>query len=528
LDELRKGRSFVLENDHTVILGWSPQIFAILSELVIANSSRSKSCITILAEKDKVEMEDEIRNRVGDTGRTRIVCRTGSPIDMSDLEIVNANGSRSIIVLSQESDDPDSQVIKTLLALINNPRRRPEPYHIVAEIHDPQNREVAEMVGRDQVKLMLVGSLISRIAVQTCRQSGLSVLYTELLDFGGDEIYFKEEPSLVGKTIGDALFAFDKSSVMGIRLRDGKVMLNPPSSTIIASGDALIVIAEDDSLIQVNAGGRVGIDTAAIQTVRRTEEGPERTLILGWNDRGVTVINELDHYVAPGSEVMVVADVPAAQDAIEHETGDVRNLTVGFRYGSTTDRRLLDALNIEDYDHIITLSYSDMLGPQEADARTLITLLHLRDIQEKLGKHVPVVSEMLDMRNRELADITRADDFIVSDKLIIVSDKLISLMLSQVSENRDLMAVFEDMFDPEGAEFYLKPAEDYVLLGQPVTMNTILQAALGYGEIAVGYRVAAEASDVNKHYGLHINPHKQERVTFAPGDRVIVLSSDSD
>ena len=37
LDELRKGRSLILENDHTLILGWNPQIFNIISELVIAN-----------------------------------------------------------------------------------------------------------------------------------------------------------------------------------------------------------------------------------------------------------------------------------------------------------------------------------------------------------------------------------------------------------------------------------------------------------------------------------------------------------
>jgi hypothetical protein len=30
LDELRKGRSAVLENDHTLILGWTPQVFTII------------------------------------------------------------------------------------------------------------------------------------------------------------------------------------------------------------------------------------------------------------------------------------------------------------------------------------------------------------------------------------------------------------------------------------------------------------------------------------------------------------------
>ena len=64
LEELRKGRSQVLESGHTLILGWSPQIFTILSELMIANENRKSARIVILADHDKVEMEDEIRGRV--------------------------------------------------------------------------------------------------------------------------------------------------------------------------------------------------------------------------------------------------------------------------------------------------------------------------------------------------------------------------------------------------------------------------------------------------------------------------------
>ncbi len=62
---------------------------------------------------------------------------------------------------------------------------------------------------------------------------------------------------------------------------------------------------------------------------------------------------------------------------------------------------------------------------------------------------------MLDIRNRQLADITSADDFIVSDKLI-------SLLMSQVAENKFLMRVFEDLFDADGSEIYIKSAKEYV------------------------------------------------------------------
>jgi hypothetical protein len=61
--QLRKGRSVVLEHRHTLILGWSPKIFTIISELVLANANQSKPRIVILADQDVVEMKDEVTAR---------------------------------------------------------------------------------------------------------------------------------------------------------------------------------------------------------------------------------------------------------------------------------------------------------------------------------------------------------------------------------------------------------------------------------------------------------------------------------
>src|SRR5215208_261632 len=100
---LRKGRSVVLESNHTLILGWSPQIFTILNELMIANENQSRARIVVMAEKDKVEMEDDIRERVQVMGKTHIMCRSGSLIDPNDLEITSPHTAKSIIVLPPEN-----------------------------------------------------------------------------------------------------------------------------------------------------------------------------------------------------------------------------------------------------------------------------------------------------------------------------------------------------------------------------------------------------------------------------------------
>ena len=80
----------------------------------------------------------------------------------------------------------------------------------------------------DDVHALLTGDQIARIVAQTSRQSGLSVVYTELLNFSGSEIYFQAEPKLTGRTYGEALGAYDESSVIGLRTEKGKIILNPP------------------------------------------------------------------------------------------------------------------------------------------------------------------------------------------------------------------------------------------------------------------------------------------------------------
>ena len=463
LEDLRKGRSYVVESNHTLILGWSDQVFTILSELAIANANQKNPRVVVLADQDKVEMETAIRDKVPNLGKTRVICRTGNPIDLDDLEIVNPQGARSIIVLSPDGEEPDSQVIKTVLAITNNPNRRPEPYHIVAEIHSPKNMQAAQLVGGTETQLIDVGDTISRLVVQTCRQSGLSVVYTELLDFDGDEIYTTEEPGLVGKTFGEALFAYRKSALIGLRRADGAVHLNPPMDTVIAPGDMMIVVTEDDDTAKIETTVDYRIDEAAIRQGVASEPQPEHVLILGWNRRGTAIITELDHYVMPGSTAAVVADTPTCVEEVSQRAATLSNLTVTCTEGDTTDRQVLDD------------------------------------------------------RNRKLAEVTQADDFIVSDKLI-------SLMLSQISENKDLGEVFADLFNADGSEIYLKPAADYVSTGQPLNFYTVLESARRRGEIAMGYRIMSKSGDASAGYGVKLNPDKAETITFSPADRIVVLA----
>jgi hypothetical protein len=133
------------------------------------------------------------------------------------------------------------------------------------------------------------------------------------------------------------------------------------------------------------------------------------------------------------------------------------------------------------------------------------------------GVPFTITSEMLDDRNRELAEVTEVDD-------VIVSDKLISLLVTQISENEHLTAVFDELFAAEGSELYMRPAGDYVQLDRPTTFRTIVEAALRRGEVAIGYRIVANGD--GRPSEVRVNPPKSEEILLSDADRLVVLAED--
>jgi voltage-gated potassium channel Kch len=512
LEQLRKGRSHVVESGHTVVLGWSDQVFTVCSELVEANRSRKRAAIAILAEQDKVEMEDALRHRLGDTGKTRLICRTGSPLDLTDLEMVNLNEARSIIVLAPttaSAEDADAYVLKTLLAINKGPAFRDRPHHVVAAVRDGRNRAVARLAGGDAV--VIDGDDISaRLIVQTARQSRLSVIYHDLLDFGGDEFYVVPEPRLVGTTFGQAQLAYQRSCPVGIFGANGTTKLNPPMDSVIAPDDRLVILAQDDSAIKLADRG-FAIDSSAIVQSVRGPAAPERTLLLGWNARAVRIIEQLDIYVASSSTVDIVTDRTDADLIVAQLAQRLQRLAIRIKDGDIRDRNALESLDVGAYSNVIVLS-DDRLDPLTADSRVLVTLLHLRDMLAKRGRSASIVSEMRDDRDRALAQLTRADDFVVSEQLV-------SLLMTQISENRHLESVFTDLFDPDGAEIYVRPASYYIRPVSGLTFATVVDAARRRGEVAIGYRIA----DPGDGHGIVLNPDKAAPMPMI--DRLIVLAN---
>ena len=507
---LSKGRSRIIESNHTVLLGWSDQVFIVLAELAKANESVSRPCVAILADLDRVDMEEMIRQRLGHTGNTRVVCRRGKPLKSSDVDLVSVETARSIIVMSPPVEDPDADVIKILLSLGARKWGDTRP-SVVAAVADSGNLAAALLAGGDAAHVIDADDLSIRLLVQSHRQSGLYAVCIDLLDFDGNELYLHRDPRLAGITFGEALGAYAEGLPIGLRSRAGVVRLNPPMDAEVQADDALVLLAEDDTKI-TPATESAPIHEGAITALAPLALPATHTLMLGWNHRGPKIVRLLDSFAEPGSRLVIASGHPDPTDPLQPI---LLNMTVGHVRCDLNDRAELEKLQVGTFEHLIVLS-DDTYEAQHADARTLVTLLHLRDMQEKLGENYSIVTEMNDDANREVAEVTKADDFVVSTKVI-------SLYLTQLSENRELAKVFAALFNPDGAEIHLKPAPNYVHPGTPANFATVIEAAGRRGETAVGYRLHADVRQPPQ-YGVTLNPDKAAPLALDVDDQVIVLA----
>lgn len=510
LDELRRGKSIVIETGHTLVIGRSDKLPAVVNEIIEANRSVKDRAIVVFTPDDGVEVSDELHASIDDLASTRVVVRSGAPTRTMELTRANPESASSAIVLRGDGES-DAHVVKAVLALA---RLVPglEGLTVVAEIEDPGTADSLRAAVGESLVTVVPNSIIARLTAQVSRAAGLGPVYQELLDFAGDEIYFHDIPTTwIGRTYGELLLASSTATIIGLRDPQQGVVLNPDTSTVIVDGSQAIGICEDDSAFVLD----LPVDAWAPADDRRWEPLPpqvEKMLILGWSSLGPLIVDEIDRQVAPGSQLRILVD-PAV-----HSVDDVRrsvhlsSQSVVIQDGNPTNRNdIASALDEGPYDHIMLLCEREAFDMDEADARTLLGLMLVRGSLGDSQATDSIVAEVLDPSDVELGGGDSMSDFIVSQKLI-------SLLMAQLSENPHLDEVFQELLGSEGIILDLHPVSRYVEPGA-MTFGDIVGACREWGVSPIGYRRRSATGDLS----VRVNPAKAESVTLGEDDLIVVL-----
>lgn len=514
VDELRKGRSEVLESGHVLILGWSEKIFPIISELVLAHRNRRDSVIVVMADHDKIEMEDEIRARVKHLAHTRVVCRRGDPSSPADVALVAPYESRSVIALGNNHLDGDAQVIRSVLALMDDDRF-PE-LRVVADCALPENADALREATGGHAIAIASSDLIARVTAQACRHTGLGTVFEEVLDFGGDDVYFHQDARLAGRRFGDLVLSYEVGSPIGVQYGDGVVELNPPDDYVLRSEDSVVMITDDlgDVVLQP--------EPVRVPAVIPSESGVALSagsiLLVGWNPLAPRILAELDKWAEPGSKVRILIDgTLVAEEEVMVPGIEKLQLSVTTTHNSAP-HKVAELCLAEDFERVVVLCYRNGLTPEEADARALMTLLQLRRFRQdhpERAEGMSVLTEVLDIRDVKLARVAGAEDFIVSERIT-------ALMLAQLAEIPEREKIFADLFETWGSELSMRPVSCYAEPQMGTAYGSYVAAAHRMGHLAIGYRrTGARGKDLA--LAIQLDPDKSKPVDLAPDDRLIVV-----
>lgn len=531
---LKQGHSRVLESEHTLIVGWNKRVTEILKELVEANESEDDPVVVIMSEKDKPWMDEYLRSNFKDRGNTRIVTRSGNPASPENLAHVNAEAAKSVIVLANCDDNAseaqqvasDARGIKVVLAL--ETAAPDAEFPIVTELFLERNRQVVLGMLPGRVKVIDSEEILAKVMVQTSRTSGLSTVYSELLSFDGCEMYITHA-KWNGITFGKSQFHFPDGVPIGIRRPTGEVELRPSVNTVLEEDFELLIVAEDDSTIDFKEKP-VAVPKELKIPDRRSQQKKEKMLMLGWSTKAPTIISEHAEYVLEGSEVIIALYKPTEANRIEiaHLNDQIDELDIRLTEINPFDGEQLKQLKPFEFDDIIILPQS--LGTdgnaERIDSETIVVLLLLRSMRKEIlaeGGEITtkIVTEVLDSSNQSLIHHAGVNDFIISNRIV-------SMLFAQISEEPEIQKVYDDLFQEDGSEIYVKPVELYFdSFPQQVTFADIMALVQQRDEeVCIGVKLGAKVGNADENFGIKLIPFKDVQYELNPGDALVVVAED--
>ena len=543
LDELRRGRSLVLESDHTLILGFGDRILEVIRELIEANESEPDASIVILAENDKEEMDNTIRDNITDFATTRVITRSGVVTNINNLKKVMAENAKSVIIMNSaaswrpenEKNLADALVLKSIMSIIAVCDGEIHPA-IVCEIHSDRDRDLAENISNGVVKALNEVSVLSRMIAQLAlSRNGLSIVYSDMVGFGGNEFYFYKPDEGWGErlTFRDSMNRFKSSTPMGVHNSKGEIILNPAKDMPIEDDDELIVFAEDDSTIFYFQ------DPVFNPTLKEipssiVEPQSHRVALLNWTTKTSIILEKLCSYLPKGSELCtyVSAKVPEMDSCKTSLNENYPDIDISMTELDLNDLESLDNINPQDFDSILILSPGGSTI-EEMDAYVISMLIRIRQILISKkdsennnidSKNWPkLITEVMDSENIDIILNSGVEDFMVSNQFV-------SQIMAQVSEEPMALDVYDDLFQSEGSELYIKPASYYFDFKENKTITIpygeCVQAARLRNEVILGLQIHADQKNKDNMFGIVLIPNKDDEFTLSEKDGLIALAED--
>jgi len=574
LEDLKNGRSVVMESEHIVLIGMTDSTMPVIQELCKAYEVEGGAVIVILSHiLTKGDMEDKIKDAEIDMCGSKVVVRAGLPHVHADLKMVSCETARSIVVmadLEQPKEMRDAFVLRCLIGLRG--KGWPGNGEIVAVCSLLRNRPLLEQTGGSKTEILMPEIFVGNLMVQCSKHQGLGAIVKTTFGFDGSEFYITKVPErLVGKSVEEAALHYPLATLCGTipprdGTRSGRGNLAPGNDYVLKADEELVLLAADSACIMAKDVPCPVPDLTLFarpdpQGTSRADVGrsPERILIMGWNDKAGNILLELDSIVPPNTEVVIVSpkneeerDEAIKQDLVQmRDSRQLANIKTSQVSGVLGSRFMLEELPdniVSEASRIFILADDSNSTAADMDSCTITVLMQIRDVLvgscEKAapGKpRVAIVPEIMDTEAEMHCQMVRASDFIDTSGLP-------SKVLAMIAYNPRIADVLDEILREGGVSFAIRRLQDYIQPGtEPPSSVSFYQVQIlaGHvGDVVVGWTLPhgdeepsasddfvgemhRQASCSGRLGQWEINPDEKvkERAWDKSFDKLVVLSS---
>ncbi len=236
-----------------LILGWNHKAADLLKEF--GRQIDELFEVAVLSLVPLEQREAEIEQKGIDLRRVVVTHREGETTSLSNLREMDPGGYDNVVILGSDwvetQEESDARTIVVHLVLRNVLEESTHKPEILVDLLDSDNVALFEDY---DTEVLITPMIASHVLAQVALRRELNVVYEELFDAGGAEIFFRRvsDYGIAGQNVsfGEILemSACRGEIALGIRLQNSGVVLNPARDEpyMLGESDDLIVLVRAD------------------------------------------------------------------------------------------------------------------------------------------------------------------------------------------------------------------------------------------------------------------------------------------
>ena len=537
---LEQGLTPVTLRNHVVILGWTNRTLPLVQEILdtgggihrLLKAREAKRLrLVILADEVNSARVQELRDTPGIGRRGKdIILRSGTPLHPEALHRVASMQAAVVMIPGRAQGSThlvtgDMETIKALLTLQAHGQLSGQPLpYVVAEIEDVRKLNIMRRAYPGPMEIIASDAIVGRLMAQSIIHPGLPEFFAEVMSVHeGNELYVRSTDTCQGMTLAEVASGCPAAVLCGLLRPEGDTWtsrLNADSSEVVRPGDKLVMLArqyEDADPVRKVVKGLPRLERRASVPLPVAEpvQAELRVLILGWNHRLPALIDELATYAPLRFRVQMLStfDAERQREAVQQYSDRAASVVCEHRQGDFMLEGVLKRLLERDWDSILLISSDQLDSGEEADARAMVGYMVVDELLKGRSRRPQVLLELSDPANEALVVRNRAES--------IISPMILSHLMAQIAQRRELRIVFEELFTAGGAEIVYRSQQDYPMHSVNNFADLEAVAAL-QGETAMGvYR--HEPDEQGRR--LLLNPPRDATLKLREGDQLVILTT---